>query len=210
MPAGRPREFDIDKAIDGAMILFWRKGYEGTSLTDLTEALNITRPSLYAAFGSKQGLFRKALQRYVDGPSRYVGEALKAPTAREVVSRLFHGAIALNTNPRHPGCLMVRNAQACDIGAEPIRREVAARLLDGEHAIANRFRRARADGDLPADCNPAELARYVRSVIYGIAVQANAGATRRDLQKVADLVLRTWPQNRKRGPRRASRARSVA
>jgi AcrR family transcriptional regulator len=207
MPAGRPREFDIDKAIDRAMTLFWRKGYEGTSLTDLTGTLGITRPSLYAAFGSKEGLFRRALDRYVERPSRYVIDALEAPAARQVAERLFRGAIELNTNPRHPGCLMVRDAQACGAEADLVKRELAARLLEGERAIAERFKRAKAEGDLPDDCNPADLARYVRSVVYGIAVQAAAGATAKELHKVADLALRSWPQNGKRGRRRASRAR---
>lgn len=206
MPAGRPREFDIDKAIERAMTVFWRKGYEGTSLTDLTQALGVTRPSLYAAFGSKEGLFRKALERYVDVPSRYVAEALKAPTAREVAERLFEGAIALNTDPRHPGCLMVGNAGACGAEMDKIRQDVAARLLDGERAIAVRFRKAKADGDLPAKCDAADLARYVRSVIYGIAVQASSGATGRQLQKVADVAMENWPKNIA-GADRRSRAR---
>jgi AcrR family transcriptional regulator len=204
MPLGRPREFDIDKAIERAMILFWRKGYEGTSLTDLTRSLGITRPSLYAAFGDKQGLFRKVLNRYVEGPSRYVTDALNAPTAREVAEQLFRGAIELNTNPRHPGCLMVRDAQACGAATETVKGELAARLLDGEHAIADRFRQAKKDGDLPADCNPADLARYVRSIVYGMAVQAAAGATRSELRNVAELALRTWPRGRTRRTRRAS------
>jgi len=198
MPAGRPREFDVAKATDRAMTLFWRRGYDGTSLFDLTEALGISRPSLYAAFGSKQGLFRKVLDRYLEGPSRYVVEALKAPSARQVAEQLFYGAIKLNTNSRHPGCLMVRDAQACGTEAEMVKRELAAKLLEGERAIANRFRRAKIDGDLPGDCNPADLARYVRSVVYGLAVQAAAGATAKELRKVADLALQAWPRNKKR------------
>lgn len=206
MPAGRPREFDIDKAIERAMVLFWRKGYEGTSLTDLTQALGLTRPSLYAAFGSKEGLFRKALERYVDVPSRYVTEALKATTAHEVAERLLEGAIVLNTDPRHPGCLMVGNARPCGTEMDKVRQDVAARLLDGERAIAARFRKAKADGDLPPDCDAADLARYVRSVIYGIAVQAASGATRTQLRKVARVALDNWPQD-KIAARRRSRAR---
>ena len=209
--AGRPREFDIDKAIDRAMTLFWRQGYEGTSLSDLTNALGITRPSLYAAFGSKKGLFLKALDRYVEGPSRYVLEALKAPSAIKVAKHLFRGAIELNTNAHHPGCLMVRNAQACGLETEAVRRELATKLIEGERAIADRFKRAKAESDLPDDANPVDLARYVRSVVYGIAVQAATGATAKELHRVADLALRTWPRNiqpknKKRGPRRASYA----
>src|SRR5947208_4189147 len=96
-PAGRPRSFDLDKALDRALAVFWRKGYEGASLTDLTQAMGINRPSLYAAFGSKEELFRKAIDRYAEGPAGYVREALKEPTARGVVERVLGGAIDLLT-----------------------------------------------------------------------------------------------------------------
>src|ERR687895_845688 len=92
-PAGRPREFDQDEALDTALEVFWRQGYEGTSLGELTVAMGINRPSLYAAFGNKEALFRKALDRYVDGPAAYTREALHEPSARAVVERLLRGAI---------------------------------------------------------------------------------------------------------------------
>src|SRR5439155_18551737 len=91
-PAGQPRSFDLDKALDAALQVFWRKGYEGASLSDLTQAMGINRPSLYAAFGDKETLFRKALDRYAEGPAAYVGEALKRPTARTVTEKLLRGA----------------------------------------------------------------------------------------------------------------------
>src|SRR5947207_11547368 len=99
---GRPRAFDTDAALDAALAVFWRKGYEGASLTDLTAAMGINRPSLYAAFGSKEDLFRKALDRYAEGPAAYVREALEEPTARAVAERLLRGAAELLTNPRNP------------------------------------------------------------------------------------------------------------
>src|SRR6202163_2274511 len=106
---GRPRSFDVDKALEAATLVFWRKGYEGTSLSDLTRAMGINRPSLYAAFGDKETLFRKALDRYVEGPGAYVREALKQPTARAVTQQLLRGAADLLTDPHHPsGCLMVQ------------------------------------------------------------------------------------------------------
>ena len=207
MALGRPREFDVDKAIDRAMTLFWRKGYEGTSLTDLTATLGITRPSLYAAFGNKEGLFRQVLNRYVETPSRYVADALKASSALEVAERLLYGAIKLNTNPRHPGCLMVQDAQACGNETEAVRRDVITKLLAGEQAIAERLRRAKKDGDLPPDANPAVLARYLRSVVYGIAVQAAAGATARELNQVAEIALSAWPRHPKARSGPSKRAR---
>src|SRR5438552_872534 len=97
-PRGRPRAFDADKALDRALQVFWRKGYEGTSLSDLTRAMGINRPSLYAAFGDKEALFRKVLDRYVEGPSAYVREALEEPTARAVVERLLLGTAELLTD----------------------------------------------------------------------------------------------------------------
>src|SRR3984957_2651155 len=100
---GRPRSFDIDRALDRALLVFWRKGYEGASLSDLTKAVGINRPSLYAAFGDKEALFRKALDRYLKGPAAYTQEALREPTARAVVERLLLGAADLNAAPRHPG-----------------------------------------------------------------------------------------------------------
>src|SRR3954470_8378884 len=102
MPVGRPRAFDVDKAPYQALLVFWRKGYEGTSLPDLTEAMGINRPSLYAAFGNKEALFRKALDRYVQGPAAYLGAALKQPTAKAVTERVLYGAADRLTDPRNP------------------------------------------------------------------------------------------------------------
>src|SRR6202167_1789734 len=111
---GRPREFDTDAALEKAMRLFWTKGYEGTSVADLTETLGISRPSLYAAFGDKQSMFRAALERYAAGPEGYVAAALGKPTAREVAEQPLKGAADLQASPRNPcGCLTVNGAIAC-------------------------------------------------------------------------------------------------
>src|SRR5215212_1579071 len=99
MPMGRPREFDIDQALDRALKVFWRKGYEGASLPALTKAMGINRPSLYAAFGNKEALFRQAIDRYIDGPAAHAREALNESSARAVVERLWFGSIDLITNP---------------------------------------------------------------------------------------------------------------
>ena len=136
MPTGRPREFDVDQALESALRVFWCKGYEGTTLPDLTRAMGINRPSLYAAFGSKEELFRKALDRYAEGPAAHVREALNEPTARAVVERMLDGAIDLLTDRRNPrGCLVVQGALACGETAESVRREVAARRVAGEVAV---------------------------------------------------------------------------
>jgi AcrR family transcriptional regulator len=191
---GRPREFDIDLALDRALAVFWRKGYEGTTLADLTRALGINRPSLYAAFGSKEELFRKALDRYAEGPTAHVHAALEEPTARAVAERLLGRAIELVTDRRNPGgCLLVQGALACGEAAESVRKELVARRLAGEAAIGERLERALSEGDLPADSHPADLARYLTALLQGIAVQAAGGASRAELRRVAALALRAWP-----------------
>ncbi len=196
---GRPRSFETGKALDAAMKVFWCKGYEGASLSDLTKAMGINRPSLYAAFGDKESLFRKVLDRYDNrydsGPAAYVREALNQPTARAVVERLMEGAAELGTASSNPrGCLFVQSALACGDKAEGIRNDLILRRDAGEKAVRLRLKRAQADGDLAHDANPADLARYVVTVIQGIAVQAASGAARPELRRVIQTALRSWPQ----------------
>ena len=195
MPIGRPREFDIEKALDSALRVFWRKGYEGASLPDLTRAMGINRPSLYAAFGNKESLFRKVLDRYVERPAAYVRKALNEPTARAVAERLLGGALDLLADPRNPrGCLMVQGALACGKAAESVRRELVSRRMAGEVEVRRRFEQALTEGDLPADSDPADLARYVVTVVRGMAVQAAGGASREELRRVVEIALRAWPE----------------
>jgi AcrR family transcriptional regulator len=194
VPKGRPRAFDMDEALDRALQVFWHKGYQGASLSDLTRAMGINRPSLYAAFGDKEALFRKVLDRYAEGPAAYVREALKKPTARAVVERLLGGAIDLLSDPHTPqGCLTVQGALSCGEAADAIRQELNSRRAAGEAAIRERFERAKSDGDLPPDASPGDLARYVTTVIHGMAVQAAGGASRAELRRVARTALRAWP-----------------
>jgi AcrR family transcriptional regulator len=191
---GRPREFDPDDVLDRALEVFWRKGYEGASLSELTGAMGINRPSLYAAFGNKEELFRKALDRYADGPAAYTREALKAPTARGVIERLLHGATEALTHPDYPpGCLGVHGALSCGEAAESIRDELCARRGAYEVSLRQRFERAKAEGDLSADADCADVARLVMTVMQGMAVQAAGGASREDLRRVAEMMLRAWP-----------------
>jgi AcrR family transcriptional regulator len=191
---GRPRAFDPDHALDRALAVFWRQGYEGASLPDLTKAMGINRPSLYAAFGNKEALFRKALERYETGPAAYIHDVIAKPTARAVVEGLLNGAVDLLTKPGNPrGCLMVQGVLACSRGADALRRKVASRREVGVAAIRRRLQRAIAEGDLPSDADAAGLARLVASVMHGLAVEAASGASQKELRRVTETFLRTWP-----------------
>lgn len=191
---GRPRSFDTDETLDAAMRLFWAEGYEGASLAALTEAMGINRRSIYAAYGNKQELFRKAVDRYVEGPGAFVAPALQLPTARQVAEAILHGTVDANTTPGRPrGCLLVQSALACGPESEPVRRDLAERREAGVDALRARFARAQTDGDLPSEVDADSLARYLTVVAQGISVQAAGGASREDLHRAASQALSMWP-----------------
>jgi AcrR family transcriptional regulator len=190
---GRPREFDMDAALDEAMEVFWRRGYEGATIAELTGAMGINPPSLYAAFGNKEGLLKAALDRYMVVRNECMEEILAAPTAREVVERGLLKLADLQTDPANPpGCLLVAGGLACGVGSENIPFELAAHRAQSEDQLRERFIRAREEGDLPADSDPAALARYVSAVIVGIGVLASGGATREQLREVALVAVKAF------------------
>jgi AcrR family transcriptional regulator len=191
---GRPREFDPDEALERALEVFWRNGYEGASIAELTHAMGINPPSLYAAFGNKEQLFRKALDRYARQRTRYWDEALEMPTARGMVEHLLRrSADFLTEEDNPPGCLFVRSALSCGDAGDAIQRELAERRATGEARVRARLARAKRNGELPPDLKPADFARYLLTILEGMAVQAAEGATRQELRKVADMALRAWP-----------------
>jgi AcrR family transcriptional regulator len=192
---GRARAFDADEALERAMLVFWAKGYEGTSLSDLTEAMGINRPSLYAAYGNKQELFRKALERYGEGPSSYERDALAHATARDVAEGLLRGAADVQTDPNTPaGCLATLGTTYCADDSSSAGKMLIASRLAGHAAIRERFEQARAEGDLPADADPKALTHYLGAVVCGMAVLAASGATREELERVIELTMRAWPR----------------
>ena len=191
---GRPRSFDTERALDCAMRVFREKGYEGASLSDLTGAMGINRPSMYAAFGDKESLFRKVLDRYAGNTRNFFQQALEEKTARAVAERLLYSAIDLQACREGPrGCLITQSALVCGDESESIRRELTSLRHQQEAVIRDRLRSAKKDGDLPDDANPADLARFLTTVMQGMSVLANGGASKAELRRVADTALRAWP-----------------
>ena len=194
MPSGRTRQFDADVALDRALEVFWARGYEGATLPELTEAMGINRPSLYAAFGNKEQLFRKALDHYQAGPQSFLAEAMRKPTARAVVEAIFSGFVRMQRDrSRSRGCMIVSGALACGEETEPVRRELARLRQAAVTALRERFERAVREGDLPEGTDCATLARYIATVLNGLAVQAVSGATEKELRLVAAMAMRAWP-----------------
>ncbi|WP_404334513.1 TetR/AcrR family transcriptional regulator [Sphingomonas sp. MMS12-HWE2-04] len=191
---GRPREFCVDEALAAALRVFWSKGYEGASLTDLTDAMGITRPSLYAAFGNKEALFRKALDLYEREKLAYMAQALDAPTARGVAERLLRGALQMQASDCEPkGCLRVISSVACGVEAESIRAEVIMRRQSSSDALVKRFERAQAEGDLPETMSAEGMAGYLAALLQGFSLQAGAGASREELERLVETSLAVWP-----------------
>jgi AcrR family transcriptional regulator len=194
LPSGRTRQFDLDEALDRALEVFRARGYEGATLPELTRAMGINRPSLYAAFGNKEQLFRKALDRYQTGPMSFLTEALRKPTARAVVESVFSGFVRTQRDRDNArGCLIVSGALACGAEAESVRRELAQLRQGIVTALRERFERAVQDGDLPGGTDCATLALYTATVLNGLAVQSTSGATPKELRLVAALAMQAWP-----------------
>jgi AcrR family transcriptional regulator len=191
---GRQREFDVDQALEAALCVFWRKGYEGTSYTDLQQATGVERPGLYSAFGNKEALFRRALERYYEHYLDFFPAALELPTSREVAAHILHNTVDLNTRySDRAGCLGINGALAGSDDAEPIRRALIDARATAEASLRERFERAKQEGDLPEAADATALAAFVTAVSHGMAVQAKAGFSRDVLRAVVDQALSTWP-----------------
>jgi AcrR family transcriptional regulator len=191
---GRPREFDPEQALAAALRVFWQNGYEGASMAELTEAMGITKPSLYACFGNKEALFRKALDLYERDKLAYIGHALEEPTAKRVAERLLRGALATHCGGSDPqGCLgVIATVVGCS-EAESIREHVCARRASSEEALVKRFERAKAEGDLPEGIQAKALGSCLTTLLQGLSVKAQSGATRPELEASVDAFLAMWP-----------------
>jgi AcrR family transcriptional regulator len=190
----RPREFDEDQVLDAAMRTFWLRGYEGATLSELVEATGLGKPSLYKAFGNKEGLFRRVVERYDRDHLCFRHEALAEPTPRRIVERLLKGTIELHASRRNPpGCLETNAALACSVDAEDIRLELAAYRDAFTRRLRQRFDEVRSAGSLPQGMNSEAAASLVSTLIQGMAVQAKSGARPQDLRRIVSAALLGWP-----------------
>jgi AcrR family transcriptional regulator len=188
---GRPIGFDKDAALEAAMLLFWERGYEGTSMADLTQAMGLNPSSIYAAFGDKRALFQLAARRYVEMRAQYAGKALEAPTLEKVVRALFHNTVAFLTAPGHPPtCMTLAGAVGCSVEAKQARDLMAEIRKQNEVALRERFLLARKSGELPKEINVDDYTRYLSTIIAGLSIQAANGSTRAELKRTAQMALR--------------------
>ena len=193
-PRGRPLAFNQDEALDKALNVFWARGYEGASMAELTEALGINKPSIYAAFGNKEELFRKALARYTTGPAAFVGEAMKEPSARLVVEKFLMRAVEFFCDKSTPnGCMIVQGALTCGQSASAIQQELIAYRYSIETMLTKRFELAKTQGDLPPSLNTKQLAKYIATIHQGMSVQATSGATHEELTAIVEVALKNLP-----------------
>lgn len=194
MERGRRRGFDRAEALGQAMRLFWRNTYEGTSLTELTEAMGINPPSLYAAFGSKEELFREAVAYYAEHEGVEIWRALEeAPTAREAIESFLLATASTYSKPGDPpGCLIVLGAQHGLDEDNAVHRELRTRRRSNLTQIADRFARAVREGELPATFPTRDAAAFYLSVQSGMSVLARDGADRATLKAVAHAAMLGW------------------
>jgi AcrR family transcriptional regulator len=192
----RPREFDEDEVLQAALRVFWEKGYESASLGDLLEAMGLTKSSLYKAFGSKEALFWRVVERYNRDFLGFRLDALAEPTPRRIAERLLYGMTELHSGERTPnGCLELNAALACSTVTEPIRQELVRNRERFRVQLRDRFEETVATAPLPPGMTSDDAASLIISLIQGLAVQAKAGVSRETARRVVRAALLSWPES---------------
>jgi AcrR family transcriptional regulator len=191
---GRPRTFDPDIALRQALDLFWERGYEGTSLSDLAEAMGIASASIYACFGSKEDLFRKVMALYGTTSGEPPRRALREqPTARAAIHEMLRATADEITRPDTPhGCMLILAAPTGAVENHSVREFLADRRRDQFTTIRDRLALGIDDGDLTASADLDAIARYYTTVVQGLSVQARDGASRADLETVITCAMAAW------------------
>jgi AcrR family transcriptional regulator len=193
-PPGRPKAFCEKEALHAAVLVFADKGFEGASLSDLTEAMGINKFSLYATYGNKEALYVKAMTEFNAARYERVAQALDAPLARDGIRMLLTGVASRFTDPNGPGsCFVTQAPLAANEASQKTRRHVAEMRASVEKLIRERFERALTEGELPAGTSAADLARFFAVIIQGFALQAQHGGTREELLRVIDVAMAHWP-----------------
>jgi AcrR family transcriptional regulator len=188
---GRPIGFDKDAALEAAMLLFWERGFEGTSMAELTQAMGLNPSSIYAAFGDKHALFSLAVKRYLDTQAQYATEALEEPTLEKMIRALFDNTVAFLTTPGHPPtCMTLAGAMGCSGDAAPARDLMTEVRRQNEVAIRKRLLKARKSGELSKEVNVDDYARYLSSILAGLSIQSSNGSTKAELKRTAQMALR--------------------
>jgi len=187
---GRPISFDKDAALEAAMLLFWERGFEGTSMADLTQAMGLNPSSIYAAFGDKHALFQLAVKRYMEKRAQYAGKALEEPTLEKVVRAIFDSTVAFLTAPGHPPtCMTLSGAVGCSVDAAPARDIMTEIRKQNEAVMRERFIKAQRSGELPKGVNVDDYTRYLSTIIAGLSIQAANGSTKAELKRTARMAL---------------------
>jgi AcrR family transcriptional regulator len=192
---GRPPSFDRDEALAAAMNVFWAKGYEGSTLEDLLKAMGgITAPSLYNAFGSKEALFKEAVDLYISTIASKAVEALdRAPSARAGVEALLRTAVEGFCRPGGPrGCMVASSAAKCAHGNEGVEEYVRSLRLSGPDAIKRRLKRALDEGELPASVDAGRITAFYATVAQGLGMRAGDGVSRTELMTAVDGAMSAW------------------
>ncbi|HEY1468473.1 MAG TPA: TetR/AcrR family transcriptional regulator [Candidatus Acidoferrum sp.] len=188
---GRPISFDKEAALEAAMLLFWKRGYEGTSMADLTQAMGLSPSSIYAAFGDKHTLFSLAVKRYMGSRAQYATKALAEPALEKVIRALFDNTVAFLTTPGHPPtCMTLAGAMGCSVDATPARDLLTEIRKQNQVAMRKRLLKARKSGELSKGINVDDYTRYLSSILAGLSIQAANGSTKAELKRTAQMALR--------------------